>query len=204
MVLGPGFRSRWTMAFVVGELVGFVPPALVGAWLGFSGAGDVALVVGLTLAGALEGLSIGTAQAWVLRAFAPTIPGRAWVAATSTGAALAWLVGMGGSAVMGAGAPAIALLVLVPLWLVGLTAMGYLQWRVLRRVVPRSARWVPVSSAAWLVGVLIPVAVISTVPNEWPAGAHVALAILAAVAMGLVVGAWTGGTMRRLLDRVGS
>jgi hypothetical protein len=52
---------------------------------------------------------------------------------------------------------------------------------------------------AWLVGVLIPVGMISAVPNAWPPAAHVTLAVLAAVTMGLVVGSWTGGTMRRLL-----
>jgi hypothetical protein len=194
-----GFRWRWTLAFVVGELVGFVPPAVVGAWLGFSGAGDVALVVGLTVAGAVEGLAIGTAQAWVLRRFAPTIPTTGWIVATASGAAVAWLAGMGGAAIMGSGAPPAALVVLVPVWTLGLMAMGYLQWRVMRPVVPKSGRWVPVSSGAWLAGVLIPVAVISTVPDDWPTSAHIALAVLAAVAMGLVVGVWTGGTMSRLL-----
>lgn len=195
------FRRDWTLAFVVGELVGFVPPAVVGAWLGFSGAGDIALVLGLALAGAVEGAVLGTAQAWVLRRHRSGIPAGAWVGATAVGAGVAWLAGMGGAAIAGKASTTAVLLVLVPVWLLGLAAMGVLQWRVLRRRLPGSGRWVPVSSAAWLVGVLIPVAVISAVPDDWPTAAHIALAVLAAVAMGLVVGVVTGTTMQRLLER---
>ena len=49
-----GLRRRWTLAFVVGELVGFLPPAVTGATLAAVGVPDVVLVVGLTLAGLLE------------------------------------------------------------------------------------------------------------------------------------------------------
>ncbi len=196
-----GFRRDWTLAFVVGELVGFIPPAVVGAWLGSAGAGDVVLVAGLTLAGAGEGAVIGSAQAYVLRRHRSGIPERSWIRATAVGAACAWFAGMGGAAVMGAGAAPWILILLVPAWIVGLCAMGFLQWRVMRPMLPRSGRWVFVSAAAWLVGVLIPVAALSSVPDGWPVGLHVVIAILSAVLMGLVVGAMTGATMARLLRR---
>ena len=77
--------------------------------------------------------------------------------------------------------------------------MGYLQWRVLRRSLPRSGRWVGVTSGAWLLGIMIPVATLSTVPNAWPAWARILLGVLAAVAMGLTVGVLTGRTLERLI-----
>jgi hypothetical protein len=195
------FPRDWTLAFVVGELVGFAPPALVGAWLGAAEAGDIALVAGLTLAGVAEGAAIGSAQAFVLRRHRSGIPTGPWIGATAAGAAIAWFAGMGGAAVMGAGAPTWTLVLLVPAWITGLAAMGFLQWRVMRSAVPRSGRWVVVSSAAWLAGVLIPVAAISLVPDGWPVAGQVVIAILSAVLMGLVVGALTGLTMARLLRR---
>jgi hypothetical protein len=111
-----GLRSAWTRAFVVGELIGFVPPVLLAT-------------------------------------------------------------------------------VLAPVWAMALTAMGYLQWRVLRVTIPASGRWVPVTTGAWLIGIMIPVVALSTVPNDRP----VHLAVAAAVAMGLTVGASTGRTLHSLL-----
>jgi hypothetical protein len=90
-----GLRSAWTRAFVVGELIGFVPPVLLAT-------------------------------------------------------------------------------VLAPVWAMALTAMGYLQWRVLRVTIPASGRWVPVTTGAWLIGIVIPVVALSTVPNDRPV--HVAVA----------------------------
>ena len=66
--------------------VGSLPPAVAGATLASVGASDFVLVVGLTLAGLLEGAATGVAQARVLASYAPRIDGRDWVVAT-TGAA---------------------------------------------------------------------------------------------------------------------
>jgi hypothetical protein len=194
-------RREWTLALLLGELVGFVPPALTGAALAVAGASDAVLVAGLTVAGALEGAAIGAAQALVLRRHEAPVDGRRWTAATAAAAAFAWLVGMGGGALLGAGvAPtAVLLAVLVPLWMAALLGMGAAQWLVMRRRLPRSARWIPVTAGAWLVGVLIPVTALSVVPNGWPPAAHVAVGIAAAVAMGVTVGLLTGRTLARLL-----
>jgi hypothetical protein len=195
-------RRRWTVAFVVGEMVGFLPPALVGAALGATGVDDWVLVGGLTLAGTLEGGAIGLAQSRVLRRAAPLIDRRGWVAATVVAAGFAWLVGMGGGALMGSGAvPAwLAVILLVPAWTAALLAMGYGQWLVMRRTVPSSARWIWVVAGSWLLGVPIPVAALSLTPNGWPPAAFVAIGLTAAVAMGAVVGALTGRTLAQLLS----
>lgn len=196
-----GLRGEWTRAFVVGELIGFVPPAVTGATLAALDAPDPVLVAGLVLAGLLEGAVIGIAGARVLRRHAPDVSRAGWVRATMLAAGLAWLAGMGGGSLMGAEVlpPALAAAMLVPVWLGALTSMGYLQWRVLRRTVPDSARWVPVTTGAWLIGVMIPVVALSSVPDGWPAPVHVVVAVAAAVAMGLTVGALTGRTLERLL-----
>ena len=198
----PHLRRDWTLAVAAGELVGFVPPAVTGASLAALGAPDVALVVGLTLAGALEGLSVGAAQAAVLRRHAAGIDGGRWVRATVAGAAFAWFVGMGGGALLGSSAgSALLLVVMVPAWTAALLAMGFLQWRVLRASVPSSGRWVPVNAGAWLLGVMIVVGALSAAPNAWPGVVHAVIGVAAAVAMGLTVGALTARTLAHLLTQ---
>jgi hypothetical protein len=197
-----GLRRRWTLAFVFGELAGFVPPAVVGASLASVDASDLALVAGLTLAGLLEGAAIGAAQARVLARYAPNVRGRDWVVATITAAGLAWFVGMGGGALMGADVapPALLAIILVPAWCAALLSMGYAQWLVLRRTASDSGRWVWVTAGAWLLGVMIPVAALSAAPNSWPGWAHAVIGVVAATAMGLTVGTLTGRTLERLLQ----
>ena len=198
---GVHLRRDWTLAVALGELVGFVPPAVTGASLAALGAPDVAMIVGLTLAGALEGLSVGAAQAAVLRRHVADVDRRRWVLSTVAGAAFAWFVGMGGGALMGSGVgpPALLLVVLVPAWTAALLAMGYLQWRVLQVTVPHSGRWVPVNAGAWLLGVMIVVVALSAAPNSWPGAVHAAIGVAAAVLMGLTVGALTTRTLAHLL-----
>lgn len=198
-----GFRRRWTAAFVIGELVGFVPPAVTGATLGTLGVPDPVLVAGLTAAGVVEGAVLGAAQRTVLERWAAAVDGRAWVVATATAAAFAWFVGMAGGALMGAdiAPPGLLLVVLAPAWTAALLSMGYLQWRVLRAALPRSARWVWVTAGAWLVGVMIPVAALSLVPDGWPGWAQAVVGVASAVAMGATVGALTGRTLEGLLAR---
>lgn len=191
----------WTLAFVVGELAGFIPPAVVGVTLGMLAAPDFAFVMFLTLAGVAEGAVLGAAQAWVLRRYAPGIDSRQWITATAAAAGFAWFIGMGTSVIGGSStAPAWALIVLLaPLWVMALVGMGLAQWMVLKQTVPRSARWIWVTAAAWLVGVTIPIVALSAVPDGWPMWTHGVIGLAAAVAMGLTVGGLTGRTLTRLL-----
>ncbi len=195
----------WVLALTVGEAIGFLPPAATGAALAAAAVSDPWMVAGLTVAGAVEGLVIGVFGARVLGRHLPGIDRGRWVTGTAAGAGFAWLVGMGGSALLGASDNPVALLVvLVPAWAAGLLAMGWAQWLVLRRLVPRSSRWVWVSAAAWLVGVAIPVAALSLAPNAWPAAAHVAVGVAAAIAMGATVALLTGRTLVQLVAQVGA
>ncbi len=193
---------RWTVALLIAELVGFLPPAVVGTLLGTAQASDAWMVIGLTAAGALEGLALGVAGAWVLARHLPDLDARRWVLGTTLGAAWAWFVGMGGSAAVGrADSPGLVALSLIPLWCSGLLAMGWAQWRVLREVTSGAGRWIWVSAGAWLLGVSIPVAALSAVPEGTSIPVHVAVGSLAALAMGATVGLLTGTTLRTLVAR---
>ncbi len=128
-----GLRRRWTSAFIVGELIGFIPPAITGATLAAVGASDALLVVGLTVAGLCEGTVLGLAQARVLGRHTQAVDGTAWVVATTAAAGFAWFVGMGGSALLGAHPSGLVVVALCPAWVAALVSMGYAQWRVLRR-----------------------------------------------------------------------
>lgn len=187
-------RRDWIRACVVGELVGFVPPAVTGALLAWLEVGDAVLVTGLVVAGVAEGAILGTAQARVVTSALPGVT--RWAAATAAAAGLAWLAGMGGSSLVGAVGP-VALVVAVPGWIAGLLGMGVLQaWR-LGKVVDGALRWVPATTLAWLVGVMIPVLALSVIPNGWPLAVHVVVGVVAAVAMGATVGAITARPLAR-------
>lgn len=188
-------RSRWIRACVVGELIGFVPPAVTGAALFAVGAPEVVMIVGLVLAGVAEGAVLGRVQSEVVTTLIPDVSG--WTRATALAAGIAWLAGMGGSALLQAVGP-LALVVAAPGWLVGLLSMGYLQARRLAPVVDDAIDWIGVTTLGWLVGVALPVIALSAIPDGWPLVAHVVAAVVAAVAMGATVGAVSGRTLHRL------
>ncbi|MGB7861464.1 MAG: hypothetical protein WBM90_13285 [Acidimicrobiia bacterium] len=188
--------KRWIRACVLGELVGFIPPALTGALLVWLDSPEAVLVTGLVVAGVAEGAILGEAQSRVMRVGLPAVTG--WATATAIAAGIAWLAGMGGSALIQAVGNA-ALWLVVPAAGVGLLAMGLFQWWRLRPVVNNAVSWIPATTAAWLAGVMIPVAALSIVPNSWHLAAHVVVGVAAAVAMGAVVGAVTAIPFKRFV-----
>lgn len=189
--------SGWIRACVFGELVGFIPPAIVGASLYAVGAPEIVLVFGLVAAGVAEGVVLGHAQARVVTTLLPEVVG--WTRATAIAAGIAWLAGMGGSALVQHVGP-IALIVVAPAWLIGLLSMGLLQARRLAPAVDDARDWVAVTTVGWLIGVALPVIALSIIPNSWPLPVHVLAAVVAAVAMGATVGAVSAPTLRRLAE----
>ncbi len=187
-----GIRRSWIRACVVGELIGFVPPATTGALLVWLEAPEALLVAGLVAAGCVEGAILGAFQADVLRNVFPAVT--RWTSTTAFAAAIAWLAGMGGSSIVQAVGPA-SLLIVAPAWIVGLLAMGVLQSRRLAMAVEDASAWILRTSVAWLLGVTIPVVALSIVPNSAHLAIHVVVAVAAAVAMGATVGAITGTTL---------
>jgi len=195
---------RWFTATTVGELVGFlIPVAVVSAGADeLPGPLRFLLVV---LAGAGEGAVLGWAQSRVLRPLLPGLSTRAWTARTAAAAALAWTIGMGPStlgAVFDGWAPAVRVAVAVPAALLLLVSIGAAQWTVLRRVLPGS-RWIAWTSAGWLAGLAVLLAVATPL---WHPGQDVvlvaAIGALGGVGMAATMAAVTGWGLVRMLRAV--
>lgn len=189
-------RRQWIRACLFGELVGFIPPAVAGAGLVAIDASEPVLVAGLVAAGTVEGAILGAYQGSALRALAPKVSG--WTGATALAAGLAWLAGMGGSSLLQATGP-LALIGVAPAWILALLAMGVLQARRFGAAGINPAGWITRTAAAWLLGVSIPVFALSVIPSSWPLAVHVVVGVVAAVLMGLTVGAVTAPRLARIL-----
>jgi hypothetical protein len=194
-------RRAWFVATTLGEAAGFLAVALV-ASVAFDLAPGLTLVV-MVLAGAVEGLLLGTAQSLVLGPELLGFSRRSWALATAAGAAAAWALGM---------LPSVLYpwwnewpaLVTVPsglvLGLLLLTSVGLAQWTVLRHHVPRSTSWVPANAVAWAAGLGVLLAVVTPLWHEGQDTMTVlVIGALGGLAMAAVVAALTGLWLSRLL-----
>ena len=194
---------QWVAATWLGETVGFLLPT-VAVLAGADDPGDLLAAVVLVAAGAGEGAVLGWAQAGVLRRVLPGFPRRGWVLRTAAAAAAVWAVGLTPAALGGAvGEWPVALQVAGGLagGALLLTVLGVAQWSVLRRLVPRSARWVGWTAAAWLAGLAVFTAV--TTPLWQPGQEPVVVALVGVVggcAMAATVAVVTGWGIVRVLD----
>lgn len=182
-------RSLWLSWFAsvtLGECLGFTVPAAVGAATADVGVLAVPLLV---LAGAVEGATLGWFQARVLRRVVPGLPTARWVLATAVAAALAWAIGLTPStlpASVDTWPPALLIPLAVAGGLVLLLSIGTAQWLVLRPHVPRAARWIEATAAAWVLALVLFTAV--TTPL-WQPGQPVAVTMLIGALGGLVMAA---------------
>ncbi|GAA0262328.1 hypothetical protein GCM10010492_74250 [Saccharothrix mutabilis subsp. mutabilis] len=187
--------KRWFWWVTAGEAVGFAVPAVVGAL----STAPVALV----LAGCVEGAVLGAAQAHVLRRVVRGFDARAWVVATVLGAGFTWSVAMTAVA-LGERAARWPLPLLVAVAVVAglpaLVAIGFTQWLVLRRSVPRSAGWIWANGLAWAAALTVFAAF--TTPL-WRPGQATATVVLVGAAGGVLMAATmaavTGLALRRLV-----
>ncbi len=197
---GPGLWLRWFRAVTVGECLGFLMPATVGALTAHTA--DAVSVALLVLAGAAEGAVLGWFQARVLRRALPGLPVARWTVATAAAAALAWAIGMtfGTQGDRLAGMPVAAL---VPLaaggGLVLLFSIGVAQWAVLRARVHGAGRWIWGTALAWTVALVAFMAV--TMPL-WQPGQGTVLIALVGVLGGLVMAATVAALTGWLAVRV--
>jgi hypothetical protein len=212
------FYRRWILANGWAEAVGLGSTFVLGVSLaprleGVTSTSMVLLgaVVAVVLGTLLEGVVVGMAQERVLRARLPSLPPGSWVVATAAGAGLAWLLGMMPSTILAlrdpgpSGAPPAeppALMQYALALLLGVVAgpvLGLAQWMVLRKHVPRAARWLGANAAAWAVGMPLIFVGMDRVPWQGPAVARaVALYAVCGVA-GLAVGAVHGRVLVGLL-----
>ena len=192
----PTFRD-WLVWVSLGELVGFTIPAVVGAVA--AGAGRSWLLALLVAAGICEGLVLGFAQARVLAA-SIGVRRLAWAAATATGAAVAWTVGMLPStfSTWTEWSPASAVLVAGLLAVVLLLSIGTAQWVVLRRYVDHAAGWIGQTALAWCAG--LAAFLTGTTPLWQPGQPQVLVAVIGltgAVPMAVTMAGVTGLWLRR-------
>jgi hypothetical protein len=211
------FWARWIAANGVAEAIGLgttfvlgmaAAPLLedmhgIGAAIAAAGA---AVLLGIFL----EGVVVGWMQGAVLRQRRSGIPLRSWVWATAVGAGIAWLIGMipsttfalmqdaGSAETVEEPDAALQLLFAAGLGAVTGPILGVAQWRVLRRHMARSARWLWANALAWAVGMPVIFAGMDRVP--WDGSALERALALYAVCLiaGLVVGAIHGAILARL------
>jgi hypothetical protein len=180
----------------------------------------VGLLIALGVAAvgaAVEGVTVGGLQWWVARPVLPELSLRDWVAATSVGAFVAWALGMLPSTLLsaaGAATPSpeaasvepalwLQLLLAVAMGLVLGPVLGFPQWLVLRRMVPRAGWWVLANATAWALGmpmIFLATSLIEAGDSTWLIASYVAVGCLAA---GLVVGAVHGAWLIWILRRAG-
>lgn len=215
---------RWIAANGLAEFVGLTATMALAAGA-FSMNDRVSLLGGLAIAlgvavlgAAVEGIAVGGAQWWVLRRVMPELPALDWVLATALGAFVAWSLGMLPSTLLSsaAAAPAAAepspigepSLALQLVLAVGMGAvlgpfLGVPQWRVFRRHLPRSGRWVLANVAAWAAGmpmIFLATSFIAEGDSPVRIAAIVAVGCLLA---GIVVGAVHGRWLVRMLREAG-
>ena len=202
VVSGSLWRT-WFVTVTVGEFVGFVVPAAVGALL--ADAPSVVMVPALVGAGVVEGAALGAAQARVLRREFGTFPTARFVVATSVAAALAYAIGLL-PVVLGDRLTALPWPLLVAfaaaLGAALLASIGTAQWWVLRSVLPGSASWIATTAGAWAAGLT---AFLALTTPLWHPGQDVLVAagigILGGLVMAAVVAALTGLAFVRLVSR---
>jgi F420H(2)-dependent quinone reductase len=179
----------WLVWVTVGETAGFCVPAVVAS---LTLDGPTAVVVPtMLLAGAVEGALLGAAQAHVLCRVLPAVPRRRWVGATSAAAVVAWSLGLvpstAGESLGDWPVPVLVIAVVVG-GTVLLLSIGTAQWIVLREHVPRAGRWIAVTAAGWLAGLL---AFMLVAPPLW----HEGQATLTVAAIGAGAGLVMAGTV---------
>ena len=188
----------WFLLVTMAEFVGFTVPALAGA---LTASSAVALPV-LLVAGAVEGAMLGAGQALVLRRAIPALNTRHWVTATAAAASFAYLAGLTPStwaAQLSSWPPLLLWPAAAILGLALLCSIGFAQWLVLRRHIPRSARWIATTAGAWLLGLAVFLGV--TMPL-WQPGQSlpttIAIGILGGLLMAATTSAVTALAVRRL------
>jgi len=204
--------ARWTVAFTLGELIGFGAIAVSGAaiamWL-TSGLEPIAksliLYVAAIVGGLGEGAVLGWFQTRVLSEIIPELDVRKWIVATAVAASIAWAVGMLAPTLddlVGLSTSA-HIAIWIPAGIVILLSIGSAQALVLRQTVSKPSRWVVANAVGWLAGLAWTFALPSALPEDAPAHVWVATFVVSGVLMGATAGAVTGLTLIRLADRTG-
>ena len=202
-----GIWRRWTLAFTIGELLGFGGIPVLGAAIALAltshlepAARSLVLYAIAVTGGAGEGAVLGWFQMRVLRRVLPHVPERRWILATATAAALAWALGMLAPTLddlVGLSAAG-RFAIWIPSGIVILLSIGVAQAWVLRGVVTKPRRWVIANVIGWLAGLPWTFVLPALLPEKAPAAVWVLTFVVAGTLMGLTAGAITGRTLIRI------
>lgn len=204
------FWYKWIAANSSAELVGLGTVAALGYGIVVSlgepqGAFAIVFAAILTALGALEGVVVGIAQAWLLKQRLGQLKG--WVQATVIGAAFAWLLGMIPSTLMNLSPSESApppqepnlfaqLFFASILGLITGPVLAFFQWRTLHHYIEhKSGWWMTANAAAWALG--MPVIFIG-IDTSSAASGLLARAITIGVTL-LLAGAIVGAVHGRVL-----
>ena len=195
--------TRWVLHFVAGELVGLGGVGLLGLLAVAlvpdqpSMALQVALFVGMSAAGGLEGVSVGWFQHRVLREVLPGVSRRSWVLATAAGAVIAWVIGAAVTMSLPSSVDPSDILWLWLLLGIALGAvLGGAQAVALRGHVPNVDRWIAANAVGWSVGLVVSFAGIGAA-SEAPTLIAIPLALVTGAVTGIAPGAVTGHALLR-------
>jgi hypothetical protein len=195
-------RTRWIASVTLAEALGYLAPACAGiatARLGIDGGAQAAL---LAAAGCIEGLALGTGQAYAL----PVAVRRGrYAILTALGAGLVWLSVMSLMLLGRSDAVPFAVMVTasVGVGAVGLVAIGGAQWLELRRHVRGAHRWIAWTALAWTVALPLSFAPSPLVDEATPLGVHLVLWSIAGLLMAFVMALITWQGARRLVGATG-
>jgi hypothetical protein len=195
-----GRLLRWVLVVTLGEAIGFMVPAVVGAGMSAASWAPLPILIAMVLAGAVEGAVLGAAQADCLYRWRVLPLRRRWIAATTLGAAVAWSLGMLPST-LGDLNRTVGTVVLVGIGgLILLSSLPLAQYFVLRDHVRRALLWIPINMVAWLLGITW-----TLVPSPWvdqstPTGTLILIYGMAGLCMAATVALITGVGIIRLLQ----
>lgn len=195
-----GRLLRWVLVVTLGEAIGFMVPAVVGAGMSAASWAPLPILIAMVLAGAVEGAVLGAAQADCLYRWRVLPLRRWWIAATSLGAAVAWSLGMLPST-LGDVNRTVGTVVLVGIGgLILLSSLPLAQYFVLRDHVRRPLLWIPVNMVAWLLGIMWTLLPSPWVDQSMPTGTLILIYCIAGICMAATVALITGLGMIRLLQ----
>lgn len=194
---------RWAAGCALAESIGMLAAASAARGVDASLPDDAGLPQRLTgvavivLAGLIEGISIGAAQAILLRWSGIRVSSSRWIRTTTVAAGLGWAIGSAPAA-LSTGEDTTG----PPLWLIlagaatlGLVmgaGLGALQARLLRTETTDPGRWILASALAWTAGMVI-IFTGATLPEpDWNIAAVLALAALTGAFAGSIIGVITG------------
>jgi hypothetical protein len=209
-VLANPLWRRWTLAFTLGEIVGFVGIPVLGAMLTLALTGSLdtrsrAVVLDLVaiLGGLGEGTVLGWFQARALKPLLPRLSTSRWVAATAGAAAFAWTCGMLAPTLDDLFTLSVTgqVAIWIPASILILISIGTAQAWVLRAHLASWRQWIVANILGWLAGLPWTFVLPALVPEGAAPWVWVATFLVAGTLMGCAAGAVTGVFLLRMLHR---